>query len=52
MKNCALESINTSLNYLLVVLDKDSHHGLHSFLSYLPCSVLRNLELEANQFTI
>ena len=44
--------MNTSLKYLSVVLDKDGHHSLHSFLSYLPCSVLCNLELEANKFTI
>ena len=49
---CSEESINTSLNYLSVVLDKDGNHSLHSFLSYLPCSVLRNLELDANKFTI
>ena len=46
------KSINTSLKYLSVVLDKDRHHSLHSFLSYLACLVLRNLELEANKFTI
>ena len=46
------ESINTSLKYLSVVLDKDGNHSLHAFLSCLPCSVLRNFELEANKFTI
>ena len=44
--------MNTSLKYLSVVLDMDGHHSLHLFLRYLPCSVLSNLELEANTFTI
>ena len=33
-------------------MDKDGNHSLDSFLSYLPCSILRNLELEANKFII
>ena len=43
---CIRKQFNTSLKYLSVVLDKDGHNSLHSFLSYLPCSVLRNLELD------
>ena len=41
------QSFSTELS---VVLNKDGHHGLLYFLSFLPCSVLRNLESEANQF--
>ena len=42
--------INTSLKNLCTVLKKHGRHGLHSFLSYLPISVLCNLGLEADKF--
>ena len=41
--------LNTSLNYLSIALNNHGWHGLFSFLSSLPISVLRNLELEANK---
>ena len=49
-KFCAAKRINTSLKDLSVVLNNHGHHGLLSFLSSLPISVLHNLELEANKF--
>ena len=42
--------MNTSLKDLSIALNNHGRHGLLSFLSYLPISVLRNLELEANKF--
>ena len=42
--------VNTSLKDLSIALNNHGRHGLLSFLSYLPISVLRNLELEANKF--
>ena len=41
--------LNTSLNDLSLALTNHGRHGLFSFLSSLPISVLRNLELEANK---
>ena len=41
--------INTSLKDLSIALNNHGQHGLFSFLSSLPISVLRNLELEANK---
>ena len=41
--------LNTSLKDLSIVLNNHGLHGLFSFLSSLPISVLRNLELEANK---
>ena len=41
--------INTSLNDLSIALNNLGRHGLFSFLSSLPISVLHNLELEANK---
>ena len=43
------ERINTSLKELSIALNNHNCHGLLSFLSSLPISVLRNLELEANK---
>ena len=42
--------MNTSLKDLSIALNNHGRHGLLSFLSYLPISVLRNLELEVNKF--
>ena len=41
--------IYTSLKDLSVVLNNQGRHGLLSFLSTLPISVLRNVEEEANK---
>ena len=41
--------LNTSLKDLSLALTNHGRHGLFSFLSSLPISVLRNLELEANK---
>ena len=41
--------LNTSLKDLSLALTNHDWHGLFSFLSSLPISVLRNLELEANK---
>ena len=41
--------LNTSLKDLSLALSNHGWHGLFSFLSFLPISVLRNLELEANK---
>ena len=49
-KNCAEKIINTTLKDLSIALDNHGLHGLLSFLSSLPISVLRNLELKANKF--
>ena len=40
---------NTSLKDLSLAFTNHGRHGLFSFLSSLPISVLRNLELEANE---
>ena len=42
--------MNTSLKDLSIALNNHGRHGLLSFLSYLPISVLRYLESEANKF--
>ena len=49
-KTCAENRINTSLKDLSIALNNHVWHGLLSFLSSLPISVLRYLELEANKF--
>ena len=41
--------LNTFLKDLSLALTNHGRHGLFSFLSSLPISVLRNLELEANK---
>ena len=41
--------INTYLKDLSIALNNHGPHGLLSFLSSLPISVLRNLELKANK---
>ena len=48
---CCEKRLNNSLNDLSLALTNDGWHGLFSFLSSLPISVLRNLELEAKNFT-
>ena len=47
-KICNEKRLNTSLKDLSLALTNHGRHGLFSFLSSLPISVLRNLELEAN----
>ena len=47
-KICTEKRLNTSLNDLSIALNNHGLHGLFSFLSSLPISVLCNLELEAN----
>ena len=47
-KICTEKRLNTSLKDLYLALTNHGWHGLFSFLSSLPISVLRNLELEAN----
>ena len=47
-KICTEKCINTSVKDLSLALNNHDPHGLLSFLSSLPISVLRNLELEAN----
>ena len=51
-KICTEKLINTSLKDLSISLNNHGLHGLLSFLSALPISVLRNLELEANKLYI
>ena len=48
-KICTEKCMNTSLKYLSIALNNHGRHGLHSFLSSLPISVLRNLVLKANK---
>ena len=48
-KICTEKRLNTSLKDLSLALTNHGQHGLFSFLSSLPISVLRNLELEANK---
>ena len=48
-KICTEKHLNTSLKDLSIALNNHGWHGLFSFLSSLPISVLRNLELEANK---
>ena len=45
---CTDKRINTSLRELSFVLNNHGRLGLLSFLSSLPISVLRNLEIDAN----
>ena len=47
---CAEKRINNSLKDLSIALNNHGRHGLLSFLSSLPISVLRNFELEADKF--
>ena len=49
-KTCAEKRINNYLKDLSIALNIHGRHGLLSFLSSLPISVLRNLELAANKF--
>ena len=49
-KTCAEKRINTSLKDLSMALNNHGRHGLLSFLSSVPISVLRSLELVANKF--
>ena len=49
-KTCAEKRINISLKDLSIALNIHRRHSLLSFLSSLPISVLRSLELEANKF--
>ena len=46
---CTEKRTNTSLHDLSIALNNHGWHGLLSFLSSLPISILRNLELEANK---
>ena len=48
-KICTEKRLNTSLKDLYIALNNHDWHGLFSFLTSLPISVLRNLELEANK---
>ena len=48
-KICTEKRLNTSLKTLFLALTNHGRNGLFSFLSSLPISVLRNLELEANK---
>ena len=48
-KICTEKRLNTSLKDLSLALTNHGRHGLFSFLSSFPISVLRNLELEANK---
>ena len=48
-KICTEKRLNTSLKDLCLALTNHGRNGLFSFLSSLPISVLRNLELEANK---
>ena len=43
-KICAEKCLNTSLKDLSTALNNHGRHGLFSFLSSLPISVLHNLE--------
>ena len=49
-KTCTEKRTNASLKDLSIALNNHGRHGLLSFLSSMPISVLRNLELEANKF--
>ena len=48
-KICSEKRLNTSLKDLSMTLTNHGQHGLFSFLSSLPISVLRNLQLQANK---
>ena len=47
-KICTEKRLNTSIKNLSIALNNRDCHGLFSFLGFLSISVLRNLELEAN----
>ena len=51
-KTCTEKRINTTVKDLSIALNNHGRHGLLSFSSSLPLSVLRDLELEleANKF--
>ena len=51
-KICTEKRLITSLKDLSLALTNHGRHGLFSFLSSLPISDLRNLELEANKLSI
>ena len=51
-KICTEKRLNTSLKDLSLALTNHGRHGLFSFLSSLPISVLRNLELRLINFMI
>ena len=51
-KICTEKRLNTSLKDLSIALNNNGRHGLFTFLSSLPISVLHNLELEANKISI
>ena len=48
-KICTEKRLTTSLKDLSIALNNHGQHGLFSFLSSLPISILCNLELEANK---
>ena len=48
-KICTEKRLNTSLKDFSLTLNNHGRHGLFSFLSSLPISVLRNIEFEANK---
>ena len=48
-KICTEKRLNTSVKDLSLALTNHGRHDIFSFLSSLPISVLRNLELEANK---
>ena len=50
MQNHANKQPNTTLKYLSKVLKDHGRYSMHSFLSSLPISVLRDLDTEANKF--
>ena len=51
-KICTEKRLNTSLKDLSIALNNHGKHGLFSFLSSFTISVLRYLELEADNFMI
>ena len=48
-KICSEKRLNTSLKHLSLALTNHGRHGLFSFLSSLPISVLCNLESDTNK---
>ena len=48
-KICTEKRLNTSPKDLSIALNNHFRHGLFSFLSSLPISVVRNLEVDANK---
>ena len=51
-KICTEKRLNTALKDVSLALTNHGWYGLFSFLSSLPISVLRNLEIEANKLII